>query len=182
MKVSIGLFFCFMSMFVLTSCDVVHFNRYPGIAQDTIAQELRGEFKISMMKSPKDIKDTLTLYIGKNSYTKIEKEKVEIIFLSDSLVFSNWKGNYFLSEKHLGFWTCIFLKADGKDVIAYYVEVNEKDDAGRLKKLSKYFENVKQIQDGDRKIFSVDMNEAKLLKFVSKELRKKGIKLKRIES
>ena len=170
-----------ISLVCLSACDVVHFNRIPGTAQDTIPAEFRGEYMLAIKKKEKSNLDTLTFYVGKNSYTRIDKNEVEIKFLSDSLMFSRYGDFYFLSEKQLGMWTTNVLKLKGKDLYVFLVEVNGSSSSDKLKTLKKYFNNARVEVNGTQEIFAADMNEEKMLKYVSKNLKHKGVKLNRIE-
>lgn len=165
----------------ISSCDVIHFNRFPGTAQDTIPNALRGQYELIVKQGNKEKPDTLTVYIGKNSFTQIDKEEVQIKFLNDSMVFSVFEKNYFLSERESNLWTSNLIKVEGKNLKLFLIEINEKEDADKIAKLKKYFPNVRIQQLENKKIIVAEMNEAKLVKFVSKELKKKGLKLKRVE-
>ena len=164
-----------------TSCDVVHFNKYPGVMQDSIPEGFRGEFVMDFKKAEKDSSEAITIFIGKNSYTVIEKEAVEIKFLNDSIVFSKLGKDYYLSEKQNNFWAVNFLSIDGNNLKVYLLEVDGKDKKTKLKILKKYFTNVKVQQIENRPTFLADMNEEKIQKYISKELNKKGVTLKRVE-
>jgi len=178
----VGYFIFFLSFAVIiSSCDLIHFDRYPGVSQDSIPVEFRGEYRMVLKRESKGEPDTNTVYIGKNSFTQIEKDNVQIKFLSDSVVLSKVNSNYYLSERENNKWICNAIKPMGKDLEVYLVELKGKNETEKLKLLNKFFKNGKVQMLENKKIFTAPMDEKKLELFVSKKLKNLGIKLKRVE-
>ena len=161
----------FLALVFLTSCNGAKFTRYPGAKLDSIPVEFRGVYKDPDKKSKK--KDFIV--VGKDYYTLSDVEKK--VYLSDSMVFSIYKGAYYLStlEDNNKYWQILFVKPSGKDLHLYPMLYDEKlPDAKNS--ITKYF--TPRVDKDSNYVFTMD--EEKLFQYSQKELMKEeAMKLKR---
>jgi len=161
--------------FVFASCQSIKFDRYPGEAMQSIPENYRGKYT-HIMKSASGL-DTISLYIAKDAFTIFDKKETSIEFLDSNHVFSNYKNNYFLFVKDEAYWSGYSLQKNKNKLTVLSISVpNKGDNVQKVKKISKYFADVKCIKTNNM-LNMVDctakMDEKNLLKYIKKNKRNK---------
>ncbi len=160
---------------VLSSCQSIKFDRYPGTAMQEFPENLRGKYT-SVMKNNSSF-DTISVYISKDAYTIFNNKETEIDFLDSMHVFSEYQHNYFLFVKEDAYWSGYSVKKNKKGITVLNISVpNKGDHAKNLKLLSKYFTDVKLTKTSSV-VGGVEctakMDEKNLLKYLKKNKRNK---------
>lgn len=158
-------------LFFLTSCNDAKFNRYPGTKLDSIPVDFRGIYKDPDSKQ----KQENSIIVETNYW--MESSKPVKYYLSDSMVFSEYKGLYFMSSTDgpNQYWHVINVRKSGKDLVLYPILFDEKKPYEK-NLITKYF--TPQLDADSNMVFT--MNEEKLWEYSNKELLKEDpMKLKR---
>lgn len=171
----------YISVLILASgCQALKFDRYAGVEQKEIPESYRGKYEaFNKTFGP----DTTVVWVGKTSYTQIDKEKTEIYFLDSTHVFSVYKGSDFLSIKEEdGRWTSFYVRKNNNDILLTPIVVE-----GKIKHkhtfLKKYFSEVDTVSGKsnlqDKTSYNVKMNEEELVNYL-KKIKKQNLTLKKV--
>ncbi len=176
------LFFLLSIVVLLSSCQSLQFDRAPGIAQNEFPENIRGKYEFfnNVLK-----KDTLIIWVGKNSLTQIDGDNIKIDFLDSTHIYSTYKGNKFYFQKEAsGKWMGFLMSESGKDLkITPYIALSKNDAQKNFKLLKKYFSSVEitEANAKDKKAdFNIKMNEEELIRF-TKKIKKQNVILKRVQ-
>jgi hypothetical protein len=169
----------FVIVWVLSACQPLKFDRYAGTVQNEIPEKYRGKYEFfNRTLSP----DTSTIWIGKNSYTQIDKDHTEIYFLDSINVFSSYKNYDFLSRKDDDKWTSFHVRKKKENILLIPIIVEGKV-KNKYSFLKKYFSEVDTIPGKivapDKSSYNVKMNEDELVKYVNK-IKKQSLTLKKV--
>lgn len=170
-----ALFYTLVLAVVLSSCQSVKFNRYPGEALPEFPENFRGKYT-SISKSTLGI-DTVSVWISTNAYTIFNAKETTIDFLDSLHVFSKYQKNYFLFVKESNYWSgfAVARTKKGMEVIPFAIPASS-DSLKVIKSLGKYFSNVVCVPSTNKiegETYYADMNEKSLLKYIKKNKRYK---------
>ena len=170
-----AIFYTLVLGIVLSSCQSVKFNRYPGEALPEFPENFRGKYT-SINKNTFGA-DTVSVWIATNAYTIFNAKETTIDFLDSLHVFSKYQKNYFLFVKENEYWSgfAVARTKKGMEIIPFAIPASS--DSTKVKKsLSKYFTNVFCIPSTNKiegETYFADMNEKSLLKYIRKNKRYK---------
>ncbi len=160
---------------VLSSCQSIKFDRYPGEVMNEFPEDLRGKYTHIMKNN--NTYDTVSVYISKDAYTIYNNTETAIDFLDSTHVFSAYQNNYFLFVKEDAYWSGYSVKKNKAGITVLNISVPSKgDNKKKLKNLSKYFENVFLVKTTSV-VGGVEctakMNEENLLRYIKRNKRNK---------
>jgi hypothetical protein len=178
MKIQKTYLLCLAVLLTMTACQPLRFDRFPGEAQQEIPEAYRGKY---VFYNKDLLADTTTVYIGKNSFTQIQKDNTRIDFLDEQHVFSAYKQQSFYFSQENERWSGFFIGKSGDDVIVTPIIVT-KDNKNPERTLRKYFPDVRMVEDTGRlekQSYYVRMDEEGLMKYM-KKLKKQKFLLKKV--
>ncbi len=158
---------------LVSSCSMAHFDRYPGVKQDSIPSQFHGYHYLKIKQSSKDPNDSISISVHANGWSYKEGEKGETFTLNSKNVFSKVGDYYVVSMKdhHVkNYWNSWIVIPKGKKLELYPVvsnnRVSEKD------KIEKYLKRVKTnlIEKGDT-IYYYEMNDSSFISYFEKEIK-----------
>lgn len=162
-----------LAVITFSGCQSLLFDRYPGTVQSEFPEQMRGRYEFyDQVLAP----DTVDFYVGKNSFTQMNKDEVKITFLDPEDILSVYKNQYFLFRKEQDRWAGIALKYTANEIQLIPIDAANK-------KYTKYFSDVKLVEDPQNKEvknYQVKMNEEELMKYLKKRKNKQFV-LKRVE-
>lgn len=163
---------------VLSGCQALKFDRYPGNAIPNFSEELQGTYII--IDNIKNLSDTDTLTI--TPYTILENGESIFDLVDTQYVVSVYKSDYFLFINRAQFWMgCVLQKNENELIVTPILNPNPKKSNSRrnFRILKRYFDNVNMLTNKEKinvDGFSVKMDEEQLLKYL-KKYDKSSIKL-----
>lgn len=163
-------------VFVLSGCQALKFDRYPGNAIPKFSEELQGKYII--IDNSKHLSDTDTITIA--PYIILENGKAIFNLADTQFVVSVYKSNYFLFTKREQFWMgCVLRRNDTELIVTPILKPNKSNSRRDFRILKRYFDHVTRITNKDKMSeegFSVKMDEENLLQYL-KKYDKSSIKL-----
>lgn len=165
--------YIFLIAIIFTGCQSIKFDKYPGKALDEFPSDIQGKYKY--IPSGNTDKDTVIIFISKNSYSILGESQTSINFLDSSNVFSEYKQNKFMFVKDGEYWSGFNIKKGKKGLIIIpFLSPKGNNISKNSKFLSKYFSNVTWVPSTNKLesgTFSASMNEDNLLKYIRKNKR-----------
>lgn len=167
--------YAFLVGVIFSSCQSIKFDRYPGEALQNFPEEFRGKYS-HIMKTGSSY-DTINVIVSKDAYTIFDRKETAIDFLDSNHVFSKYNDNYFLFLKDEGYWSGYAVKKSKNELVVLSIALpNKGDNTQKVKKVSKYFADVKCVKTLNV-LNTVDctakMDEKSLLKYIKKNKRNK---------
>ena len=146
-------------------------DHYPGVKQDSIPADFRGNYFFKLGKNSKDPKDSIYIIISKSGWKQYENKRKDEYKLSGDIVFST-VGKYFVlskkdesAKKYWNSWV-IFPKKN-KFEIYPIVTINHPNND----KLSNYLTRKFNSMNGTDSVFYYEMNDAAFVKYFEKEIK-----------
>ena len=182
--------FLLFTIFNLTSCDVIYFDRMPGQLLTSFPDKLVGDYRVydHKLKDGKftvEMGDDSVMTINKTSLNIHDKE-VPLLSLNDTFTVSEYKGYYFISWRQPpSYWECFIFQETKNGFIGCAVLINQensdanasKKDQSSINEVKKYFPGVHVItmknSDGiEGEEFYTKMNEDQVIAFFKDEVKK----------
>ncbi len=153
--------------FGLSGCHPLRFDRYPGISHAEFPEDFRGKYEFYNNSIQPD---SLSIYIGKNSYTQISKNATKIYFLDTSHVYSTYKDKHFIFWEQKEQWSGILLnRTDGQLIVTPIIpNKNTKNEKGFIEKYFGEVQLIKDEEESEKLSYYAKMNEEQLLKYLKK--------------
>lgn len=148
--------------FVASSCNMAHFNRFPGTKLDQVPTQYLGFYEDPTGK------DTSTILVLPNSWVEFgTKPKTHPI--GDSMVISEYKKNHFISFRNESnpYWE-VYLAKQNKKMLYLYPALYSPTGEKKLQHLAKH---ISPKMDADS-TYWFEMNEEELLKYFKKNINK----------
>lgn len=166
--------FLFVCLFaaLLSSCSMAHFDRYPGVKQESVPEQLQGLYYLKLKPKSHDPDDSISVHITAKGWKYSEGKKGETFLLSDRLVCSKVDDYYVVSVKdeHLKqYWNSWVVVPKNKKMELYpIVSINQPS----ADKLANYLEkNVSDKKENGDTVYFYKMDDASFIKYFEKEIK-----------
>jgi hypothetical protein len=163
-------------LIVLSSCKTTLFDALPGETQSSFPTALQGSYFLSVPTGffkRATIKDTVFFDVSPVSYTTRDSAQQNETFLSDSNRLQ-WVGSkYYVmaiqNSEFPNYWELNFIEPTKKGIKLFYVIDDEKSSV-----LPNYFDRIfVALNNAGDSIFAYKTNDAQLINYYEKVLRKK---------